>query len=194
MGLLQRRRLVQFASAEQYPVYVYDARPDDILWSTEAEFLKGKTNIKRDGRKLRQECFDKFLEGTFRNPTRTDVQTRLNDYAKLSDGRGIERNVCKSHWEERKRNRKTANQAVIEAQRRAKEYGLNTEQTWEALREICIQYSGDSRAFARRMGEADEAACYDAKMLSSRDTAPRTASQPSSCTNKMQVGRSAIKV
>jgi hypothetical protein len=208
MALLQARRTVRFAPREKNPVYIYESRPDDILWATELEFQQGRGNVRKDGRQTRHAGFDELLEQTFHKPASNDgqvsVQKRLQEYVKYSDGRGIERHVCKSHWQERKKLRSQANQAVLIAQQRAMEYKLTVDQTWETLREVCVDYCKPARTFARRMGKADEAACYSSKnikggrrAMSRATSSPQLLSGPSTsicATSKNQVGRAAIKV
>jgi hypothetical protein len=95
-----------------------------------------------------------------------DVQKYVICFARLEvDGdcpRGLERQLCRSHHEARKQLQEVATTAVLSNEfRLRREYGckkVSDDDIWKELRQIYKEHSRGAKAFARKMGKADQAA------------------------------------
>lgn len=193
----RKEKMIRFAE-DKPPVYIYDARPDDVLWFTDEDFAESRANSRAIGQQNRKDGFDELLEETFHNP-RDEVQKYLKEYAKLSHSRGLERFTCRSHGEERIRSRKRAVSAVLAAQDQARQRQSSVDRTWQALREISVLYCVDARIFARRMAKADAAVVRLQENKSKRNAAngnsTRNSCQSQSAyTSRKNAGRSSSKI
>jgi hypothetical protein len=162
------RKCVSFAD-DKNTRHVYDARSTDVLWEWPEFFEQSRKQARREGSKLQKQGFKDLLEGCFGND-RNDVQKSLNDYAKLCDGRGIERYASREMYAQRKDERSKAIQAILIGQRQAKERGMPQNVMAEELRDVYLVYCLNAKVFARRLGKADEAACYKKQKRSSIDS------------------------
>jgi len=149
---------------ERNTVHVYEAFSTDILWMTCQENREMKKEQQAQTMKLRRGGADRLFEQSFANPA-SDVQRALNDFTRHTDGRGLERQTCSKHLEERMMHRALALQAILLGQKQARKQGL--EDVTEQLRALSLQYCCTAKIFARRMGKADEYACYKKTKTSS---------------------------
>ena len=186
------------------------------MYATQEEFSQAKDATKADAAKLRKEGYDSLFEDSFVNPPE-DVQKRLNEFAKHSDGRGLERHTSQKHYEQRMQHRMIAIQAILLGQAQARKQGLKIEDVSEQLRELSIQYCCTAKIFARRMGKADEAACYKKsssnnslgsksssslsasskkalKKMEAKSRSRKSTSMPTKMSGHLQAGRTAIVV
>ena len=176
-----KTKSVTFAD-DQNTSHIYDALATDILWEWPEFFEESRKEAKREGRKLQKQGLGELLEGCFCS-ARTDVQKCLNAYAKLADGRGIERFAYREMYDERKEERTKAIQAILIGQKQARDKGLPSDVTAQELREVALVYCLNAKVFARRLGKADEAACYPKKKgLSSSASCCSMSSSQSTCT------------
>lgn len=157
-------KTVSFAD-ERNTKHIYEALSTDVLWEWPEFFTQCRTAARRDGSQLKGEGLDKLLEGCFCN-TRHNIQKCLNEYTKLSEGRGVERFVCRSMYHERKQERSQAIKAILIGQTQGREKGLPEDVMREELREVALVYGLNAKVFARRIGKADEYACYPKKKSS----------------------------
>ncbi|CAB9511521.1 expressed unknown protein [Seminavis robusta] len=144
---------------EQNTVHVFDALISDDLWCTGEEHYESRRSLKAHTIKLRREGVDRLVESTFANPA-ADTQKLLNDFTRHSDGRGLERLTSQQHYEERMSQRALAIKAILMGQQEARDRGLQLCDVTEQLRELSLRYCCTAKIFARRMGKADEYACY----------------------------------
>ena len=135
------------------------------LWLTEEDFVSSKRAQKNAIIKVRQKGGDRLVEESFADPP-ADVQKSLNEYTRHTDGRGLERHACPTHFKHRAVARSMAVKAILLGQEQAAKQGLKLEDVSEQMRELSLQYCLSAKIFARRMGKADEYAVYK-KTLSS---------------------------
>ena len=145
--------------------HIYDGRSTDILWEFPEFFEEARSLARTDGKAARLAGYSKLIEHSFSEPSE-DIQKCLNEFAKHSDARGLERFTNRRHYDERKKERAQALQAVLIGQRQAKEQGLSQAVAEEQLREVSLVFCLNAKVFARRLGKADEAACYPKTKLS----------------------------
>jgi hypothetical protein len=110
----------------------------------------------------------RLLEGSVDddNGEAKDVQKYIMCFARLEvDGdcpRGLERQLCRSHHEARKQLQESATTSVLSNEFRLRRaYGckkVSDDDIWKELRQIYKEHSRCAKAFARKMGKADEAA------------------------------------
>ena len=174
--------------------HIYDGRSTDILWEYPEVFEEARKAARTDGKAARQAGYSKLIEHSFSEPS-DGTQKSLNEFVKHSDARGVERFTSKRNYEERKRERTQALQAVIIGQKQAREQGLSLTLTQEQLRKVSLVFCLNAKVFARRLGKADEAACYPKKKLSrsssissSKESCVKTSK---STITKMTLGRAA---
>ena len=157
---------------------------DPSLYVSCQEFEDFKEASFKDVSLARKHGFGNHLEGTFVGPT-DDVQKRLNSFVRNSEYRGVERWICESHLEERRLHRIHAIRAILISQDMAKKQGLKGDDLNEQLRQITLLYSLDAKVFARRLGKADEAACYPNRRRHCGESGRsnlRSNSMPKTCT------------
>ncbi|CAB9520104.1 expressed unknown protein [Seminavis robusta] len=114
----------------------------------------------------------KLLEGAVddEDGEAKDVQRYITCYARVEvDGdspRGLERQICRAHHEARKALNESATHAVLENDFRLRYETPNKtdEDIWKEIRHIYKEHSRGSKAFARKMGKADEAAVQRSEM------------------------------
>ena len=147
---------------------VYDGRSTDVLWDFPEFFQEARKLARTEGKAARNAGYSKFVEHSFSEPPE-GIQKSLNEFVTLSDARGLERFTSRQHYQERKRERAQALQAVLIGQRQAKEQGISQALAEEQLREVSLVFCLNAKVFARRLGKADEAACYP-KVKSSKPT------------------------
>jgi hypothetical protein len=110
----------------------------------------------------------KLLEGSVDDDDgeAKDVQKYIVCFARIEvDGdcpRGLERQLCRSHHEARKELQENATQAVLSLDFRLRtEYNSKKDDDiWKEIRQISKEHSRGAKAFARKMGKADEAAVH----------------------------------
>lgn len=161
------KKSVTFAD-DRNTKHTYESKATDVLWEWPEFFERSRKESRRAGKQLRQQGGGQLLEGCF-GSDRGQVQKYLNQYAKLEDGRGIERFACREMYEERKRDRTKAIKAILIGQSQAKARGMPQDVMVEELREVSLVYCINAKVFARRLGKADEAACYPKKKSKSSD-------------------------
>jgi hypothetical protein len=163
----QFKRSVTFADVAKNTTHIYEARATDILWEFPEFFEKCRQAARKAGKRLRQDEHADLLDDCFCN-TRNDIQKRLNEFVRQCDeGRGVERFVSKSMCITRKEERSKAIRAIIIGQTQAKKKGLSPDVLAGQLREVSLVFCLNAKVYARRMGKADEAACYPQKKSSS---------------------------
>ncbi|CAB9526996.1 expressed unknown protein [Seminavis robusta] len=161
------KKSVSFADDSKNTLHIYDALATDILWQWPAFFEKSRLAARSDGKRFKQDGFATLLEDSFCNSS-NDIQKRLNEYAKLCEGgRGVERFVCRSMYQTRKAERAKAIKAILIGQEQARQKGLSPEVAAEELRDVSLIFCLNAKVFARRIGKADESACYSKKKASS---------------------------
>lgn len=151
-------------------------------WMTEEDFVDSKRGQKHSIIKVRQKGGDRLVEASFADPPK-DVQKSLNEFTRHTDGRGLERHSCPSHFKERAAARSTAVKAILLGQKQATKQGLRLEDVSEQIRELSLQYCLSAKIFARRMGKADEYAVYK-KLLSGSNMSIDTYASAKKGTNK----------
>jgi hypothetical protein len=140
-------------------IHVVEAFASDLLWSTAEDDHENKREMKFFAVKVRREGVDRLIENSFANPA-ADTQKSLNEFARHTDGRGLERLFCAKHYEERMTHRVIAIKAILMGQKEALDRELKLADVTEQLRELSLRYCCTAKIFARRMGKADEYACY----------------------------------
>lgn len=135
---------------------------DDSLYVSGQEYQMFREASLHAVSLAKENGFADHLEGTFNEPGE-DVQKRLNQFARKSDFRGVEKMICQAHLEERRLHRTRAVKAILIGQEMAKQQGLHGCDLAEQLRKVALNYCLDAKVFARRLGKADEAACYSKK-------------------------------
>lgn len=175
--------------------HIYDGRSTDILWEYPEVFEQARKSARTDGKSARLAGYSKFIDNSFSEPS-DGTQKSLNEFAKHSDARGLERFTSRKNFEERKKERAQARQAVMIGQKQAKEQGLSFTLAQEQLRKVSLVFCLNAKVFARRLGKADEATCYPKKKLirssssiSSSKKSCLTATQ--SVSNQITLGRAA---
>lgn len=163
----QLKKSVTFADGAKNTSHIYEARATDVLWEFPEFFEKSRHAARKAGKRLRLDGHAELLDNCFSN-TRNDTQKRLNEFVRLVDeGRGVERYVSKSMCNTRREERSKAIRAVIIGQTQAKEKGLSPDVLAAQLRDVSLVFCLNAKVYARRMGKADEAACYPQKKSSS---------------------------
>ncbi|CAB9526997.1 expressed unknown protein [Seminavis robusta] len=159
------KKNVQFAADEELEtVHLVSSHGEPgKLFLSPLEFDSFKQSSMTEGCQARKQGIDKELECTFTNPGQ-DVQKKLHHYTRHSGYRGLERWICKAHYEERKQHREQAIQAILIGQKMAKGQGMNADEVSLQLRKVALVYCLDAKVFARRLGKADEAACSSKKI------------------------------
>ena len=161
-------KTVRFApdNDEVNTVHLFAAHDEEGLWVSEEEHRASKAACKIVATKLRRGGVDRLYESSFANPP-AYVQKSLNEFAKHTDGRGLERNSSPQHYEERMKQRALAIRAILLGQEQALKQGLKLEDVSEQLRELSIQYCCSAKIFARRLGKADAYAVQEKSSSSS---------------------------
>jgi len=169
--------VVDFDVRNTTHVYSTEGVTTDELWYVTADYDQMKRATRDHGDDLQEEGFDEVLEEAYGdNATEEEdsIQRSLNDFCKLTQGRGIEKYISLSHWKERSASRKHSIHAVLKAQQKAKDEGkLSGDALEEHLREMYLHKTVVASTFARRMGQADQKA---ASQTTTRTPVARTKS------------------
>jgi len=180
--MVNAKRSVVFVD-DKNTTHIFDGRATDILWPAAEEFERNRNQARTDGRRLRREGFGKILDGCFNEP-KEDVQRKINEFVKRSDGRGVERFACKSLFDERKQDRTKAIQAVLIGQKQGRDKNLPVDMMQQQLREVSLVFCLNAKVFARRLGKADEAACYPKQSKDKSSSAIQVAVAASAAASK----------
>jgi hypothetical protein len=167
---------VTFADGSENTSHIYEARATDILWEFPEFFEKSREAARKAGKRLRQDGHAGLLDDCY-SSTRNDIQKRLNEFVMLvDDGRGVERYVSKSMGITRREERSRAIKAIVIVQTQAKQIEMSSDVLAKRLREISLVCCLNAKVYARRMGKADEAACYPRKKSSTSNDNTKAAS------------------
>lgn len=137
----------------------------------EASFQESYVDIQKNVRECVYKWFNtpywRLLEGSVddEDGEAKDVQKYITSFARIELDedipRGLERQLCRGHHEARKALSENATHAVL-AQDFKLRYDSNAkisdDEVWKALRSVYKEHSRGAKAFARKMGKADEAA------------------------------------
>ena len=176
---------VRFApdNDERNTVHIFAAHVEEGLWVSEEEHSESKAACRTAASKLRRGGADRLFECSFANPA-ADVQKSLNEFAKHTDGRGLERSTSQQHYKERLQQRALAIRAILLGQEQALIQGLKLQDVSEQLRELSIQYCCSAKIFARRLGKADAYAVHKQTKSSSSSKSSTAGSSKKTSSSK----------
>ena len=128
------------------------------IWFGGDEFIRIKAKSREESRQWRRLGYSVLLKECFHSSD-PNVQHQLNAFCQLEDDlcrRGLERHLSKQHAEERSDCKDISRQAVLSTQKRMKNCAAESAETMRMVSEAYEQQTRSSKAFAQRMGLADE--------------------------------------
>jgi len=154
-----RKRSVSF-DFEQNKTLVYEVEefePEDI-WYIGDDYVNMKAQSRMDAKDFRRRGFGTLLRDSFSSP-HPHVQEYINAYAQYEQSqsrRGLERNLCRQHGEERSEMKDRARQSVLIHQRRLRREGLKADDVAIKLGSMYREVTRCAATFARRLAMADQ--------------------------------------
>lgn len=162
---------VQFC-IEDKQVRTFDV-PEDIskgdLWYTTVEQESIKKQSRADVREWRKLGYSTLLKNTFENAAE-DAENFIYIFCSLEGHlyqRGLERQCCRIHGEERSDNKDRARYSVLETQSRLSKEKLAGDELACRISASYINASRDAKVFAYRIGKADEAVALGTEEVAS---------------------------
>lgn len=146
---------------ENNEVHVFEDESDvpaDEIWYIGDDYGDMKVTSRFEAKEFRRMGFGLLLKDTFAYP-RPDAQEFINAFVQLESSqtrRGLERQLCRSHGEERSELKDRARQSVMIHQRRLRREGLKPDEIAEKLGSMYREVTRSASVFARRMALADE--------------------------------------